>query len=450
MKEKKEFRKRLLAISIPLMLNNVISQLQLLIDKIFLGRLDISRMSAVGNATAPLWTTMSVMFSLSVGAAIIASQAVGADNDKKAKDVIASLFKYTNIFAFVLFVIWFFFAKPIFKVMGVSEEIIDMSVNYVKIYSPALLVMGIGNGISILLQMCEKTKIIAFYGFVRSGINIVLDYVLIFGKLGFDRMEVNGAALATLIAEILGGVVILLYVIISREIRLKPTIKEIIRAKFGLYFESVKLGLPTACEDFAWNGGNVYLIAMLNHISMEAAGIYSIIFGVECIPVAIMAALGNATLTIAGQETGKGNEKGIMQVAKISVCWTFILNAIILVFFLLFPEVILSWFTTDKNVILAATVYLAIVGVDLFPKSLNIIIGSGVKGYGDTKWMLGTQIFGTIYIVGMSTFLVLVLHVGMTALFWLVVSDETIRCTINYYRLRSICNGNVSYKLRNV
>ena len=92
-------------------------------------------------------------------------------------------------------------------------------------------------------------------------------------------------------------------------------------------------------------------------------------------------------------------------------------------------------FTTDKTVIAAAVVYLLIVGIDLFPKAGNIVIGSGIRGYGDTKWMLKTQICGTIFVVAGSAILVLGFKLGMTALFWLVVADETLRCALNYTKL---------------
>ena len=67
--------KKILLIAVPIMLSNLISQLQMLIDKIFIGRLSLESMSAVGNAATPMWTTMSVMFSLTTGATILVSLA---------------------------------------------------------------------------------------------------------------------------------------------------------------------------------------------------------------------------------------------------------------------------------------------------------------------------------------------------------------------------------------
>lgn len=87
----KDYKSKILKIFIPIMLSNVISQIQMLIDRIFLGRMDVLYMSAVGNATAPVWTTLSFVFSLSMGASILISQKVGSREVEEGKEFAASL-----------------------------------------------------------------------------------------------------------------------------------------------------------------------------------------------------------------------------------------------------------------------------------------------------------------------------------------------------------------------
>ena len=83
---KAEYKNKLVKIFVPIMLSNLISQVQMIIDRIFLGRMDILYMSAVGNATAPMWTTMSFIYSLSTGASILISHSVGEKDIEKAKN----------------------------------------------------------------------------------------------------------------------------------------------------------------------------------------------------------------------------------------------------------------------------------------------------------------------------------------------------------------------------
>lgn len=420
------------------MLSNLISELQMLIDRIFIGRLSLECMSAVGNASTPLWTTMSTMFSLTTGATILVSQAYGAKENEKAKNYLAALFKYNNILGFILFLLWILFPQVAFNLMGVDKSIVGMSIDYARYFAPIFILTGVGASISCMLQVCQKTQIMIVYGVSRSLTNIILDYILIFGHFGFPAMGVKGAALATTLAEFLGDMIVLIYVLRSKQLVLKPSLDQILRSRIRPYLKTVRFGAPTACEDFAWNFGNIFLISMLNVVSIEAAGIHSIVFGVELIAVVMIGSVGNATLTLSGYETGGENIRGVWDVVKssLALCWG--ISLVNLIIFLAIPELILGLFTKDAGVIAAAPLFLLIVGIDLFPKSGNIIFGSGIRGYGEPGWMLLTQIFGTAFIIICSSIMVLIFHMGIVEIFCLVVVDETLRCLINFWKLRHI------------
>lgn len=437
-----QYTGKILAIAIPIMLSNLISQLQMLIDRVFIGGISLNHMSAVSNASTPIWTTMSFLFSLTTGATILVSQAYGEGNHKRAKEVLSSVFKFNNVIGIAMFLFWFLCPKYVFTLTKVDKSIIGMSVDYARYYAPIFILTGIGASISCLLQVSQKTKIMIWYGLIRSLSNIFLDYVMIFGHFGFPAMGVKGAALATTIAELLGDVVVLVYVLVSKELVLKPSYTQIIKAKFSKYVESIKLGSIAACEDFAWNMGNMYLIVMLNKVSVDAAGIHSIIFGVELVTVVLMASIGSATLTLSGYEKGRKNQKGVWNVVIDSFLIGLAIAVVNLILFMVIPKQIIGIFTKDQAVIMAAPIYLLIVGLDLFPKGGNMIVGSGIKGYGEPSWMLKTQLFGTAFVVITSTILVLVFHMGIMALFIMVVADESIRFVLNYRKLCRIRREN--------
>ena len=142
--ENKNYIKRILAIAVPIMLSSLISELQMMIDRVFIGKLSLDCMSAVGNASTPIWTTMNVIFSFTTGATILVSQAYGAKKIDKAKNTLASLFKYNNILAILLFLFWLICPQVAFHLMHVDESIIGMSVDYARFYSPIFILTGIG------------------------------------------------------------------------------------------------------------------------------------------------------------------------------------------------------------------------------------------------------------------------------------------------------------------
>lgn len=436
---KTEYKNKLLRIFLPIMLSNLISQIQMFIDRIFLGRMNILYMSAVGNATAPVWTTMSFIFSLSMGASILISHSVGEKDTEKAKNYAASLIKFHNAVPVLLFLFWMFCSPHIFNLMGVSEQVMGLCVTYTRIYAPVFLILGLGAAYSVVFQTSNYTKPLVAYGAIRSVLNIILDYLLIFGKFGFPRMEIAGAALGTTIAEYVGAVY-LFYVVIAKKNKFftSPGFKRILAAKITPYLRSVKLGVPTACEDFLWNIGNLCIIRILNTINEMAAGIYSMVFTVEIIFVVVIGAVGSGTLTLTGEATGAKDLKLYRNVVKTAIKWSFLVAAAALIFVSIFPRLTLSLFTTDKAVIEMSVVYIILVAANLFGKSTNIIVGNGIRGYGDTKWMLFTQIMGTAGVVGMAALCVFVLKLGMLGVFIAVLCDEAIRAVINAIRFLRI------------
>ncbi len=436
---KTEYKNKLVKIFVPIMLSNLIAQIQMFIDRIFLGRMDILYMSAVGNATAPMWTTMSFVFSLSMGASILISQSVGEKDIEKAKDYAASMIKLHNFIPVLLFFFWTFGSPFVFRLMGVSENVMKPCVTYTRLYAPVYLIIGLWASYSVVFQTSNYTKPLVAYGIIRSVLNIILDYLLIFGKFGFPRLEIAGAALGTTIAEYVGAIY-LFYVTISKKDKFftSPGLKRILSAKVKPYLKSIKLGVPTACEDLLWNVGNLCIIRILNTIDERAAGIYSMVFTVEILFVVIISAIGSGTLTLTGEATGAKDLKLYRSVVKTSVKWSFLVAAFALIFVSIFPRLTLSLFTTDKEVIEMSVIYIILVATNLFGKSGNIIIGNGIRGYGDTKWMFFTQALGTAGVIGLACLCVFVFKLGMLGVFIAVLCDEAVRALVNFIRFMRI------------
>ena len=425
---------RLLAIAVPLILSNIINQVQMLIDRIFLGQANTLYMPVLGNVTSPLWTTMSVCFSIATGASILISQSVGAKDDLKKEEYAGSMLKFNNILPFTLFLMWFFASKPIFKLMGVSDNLIGMCADYTRYSSPMFLLLGLGCSTMVIFQTSNHTKHLAIWSVLRSCLNIFFDWVLIFGNLGFPAMGIKGAALGTTIAEYLGGAYIMLAYLRSKKLGTRPNTQAIRKAKFSSFLHSAKLGLNTALEDFCWNFGNLAIIRILNSINEMAAGIYSIIFGVEILAVVIIGSLGSGTLTLASEAVGQSDRKQYKGVCLCAYALSLVVTLGMISLSILCPKWIISVFTKDRNIIATSGIYLLLVSLDLISKSGNIVIGSAIRGSGDTRWMFFTQIFGTVFVITCASFFVYTLKLGISGVFLAVLADEAVRFAINFWK----------------
>ena len=427
----KKYLPGLLNIAVPIMLSNLISQLQMLIDRIFLGHVNSMYMSALGNVTSPMWTTMSFCFSIVTGASILISQSVGAGDTKHIEEYSGAMVKYNNIIPILLFFFWTFCAEFVFRLMGVSDGLMPMCLDYSRYYAPVFLITGLGGAFSVILQTSNYTKPLVIYGIIRSGVNIFLDWVMIFGRFGFPAMGIKGAAIATTIAEYSGLIFAVIFVVSSKKLNTKPSMKWVVKAHIKPYLLSAKLGVNTALEDFAWNLGNLLLIRILNAINEMAAGIYSIIFSVEVLAVVIIGAIGNGTMTLTGEAKGNndlGKYKGVC-VCAYGLC--IVVGIITLGVCLAFPQQIISLFTNDKSIIASCGIYLIFISINLFAKSANIVVGNAIRGSGNTIWMLITQLFGTLWVVSVALLFVFVLKLGIAGVFLAVIVDEIVRAFIN-------------------
>lgn len=415
------------------MIGNLINQVQMLIDKIFLGQSKegIESITAIGNAGNLLWTTMAIVFSLSIGSSILISQSVGEGNKNRALEFAGAFLKFHNIIPVILFFFWMFCSPFVFDAMGVTGEIKQHCITYTVFYSPVFLTTGIAASLIVILQTSNYTKHLVTYGIIRSSVNVILDYILIFGKLGFPEMGIQGAAIATTIAEYCGIGFGLLIFIKSKKLSTKPDWTSIKNARFSSYLKSLKLGINASLEEFSWNLGNLGITRILNHIDPTAAGIWAIVFSFEILAVVIIGALGNGTLTLSSEATGAKDLKLFRSVTGTSYLWAAIVSAFTLLLTWLIPDKLLSLFTNDPAVIKNSSIFLLLIGFNLFGKSGNIIVGSGIRGYGDTKWMFFTQIFGTIFVLGTACLFVFVFDLGMTGVYLAVICDEIVRAIIN-------------------
>ncbi len=437
-KVNKRYLKKLLMIAVPLMLSNVISQLQMIIDRIFLGQMNTYYMSALGNVTSPMWTTMSFCFSLVMGASILISQSVGANDLEHIEDYAASMVKWNNVIPVILFFFWLFLGETVYRLMGVSDSIMPYCLGYTRFYAPAFLVVGIESSFMVIMQTSNYTKPMVWYGVIRAGLNILLDWILIFGRFGFPQMGIEGAAIATTIAEYAGCLFAFAIVARNPAVKTKPSIASIIAAPIRPFLQSVKLGINAALEDFAWNFGNLMLIKILNSINDLAAGIYSIVFSVEVLAVVIIGAIGSGTMTLSGEAMGSRNLKQFKSVCKIAYLLCIAVSLAMLIVCGTMPQFILRLFTKDQEIIATCGVYLILVCLNLYGKSGNIIIGNGIRGSGNTVWMFYTQILGTFLVIGCACLFVYVFHFGIVGVFMAVIVDEGARALINLAKLLHI------------
>ncbi|HNZ26902.1 MAG TPA: MATE family efflux transporter, partial [Spirochaetota bacterium] len=235
-----ELSKKIFVISIPITIQMIVEYLLNLTDTAFIGHYDIRGVTAITNAIYPLSIFMSLMFATSKGTTILISQSIGAKNFKEARRYAEVSFVFNQIISCSYFIIWFIFGKSIIHLLGARDDILEMSYNYVKIISFRFLVLGFVLGGNSTLEGKGITSPIMISSIIKTLLNVFLDWVLIFGKLGFPELGIEGAAIATLISSLVGDVILMIFVfLIKKDFILR--FRGIMRPNFIIYLKSFKL-----------------------------------------------------------------------------------------------------------------------------------------------------------------------------------------------------------------
>ncbi len=438
-KKNHEFMERLrciFRIALPLIIQGLVFQLQNLTDKGFLGNQDTRYVSAVGAAQMPYLATVSCLVAMNTGLIIIVARKFGAKKEGEIAAFVKSSIFYNLLLGIGVFFLWFFWVRPILSFFQIDSTVIHYSIDYIRICSIYLLVVGVDSSLQAMLHGMGETKPIMYSGFIKVGLNVVLSWVLIFGKFGFPALSVNGAAIGTVVANLVSFVYLLLYCFVYQKKKYLLGIWNREWFQIRSYLKVVRLGIPVGLEYLLWNFSNLILIRFINGFSFQDMAIYSFAFGMQCIVYVIFEGTSKAALTLIGQNIGAGNEKEANRFFYTSILVNFTIVSIACVCFLFFAKPILDLFSNDSYVILNGAPYLKLIGIIMFPQSMTIICANAIRANGNTKWMLLTQALGSVIVISVSYLLIKVLHMNMVAIYITLFLDELIRGVINllYYR----------------
>ena len=425
---------RLFTIAFPIIIQNLVHYIQLQTDMALLGHYNPLLLSAVGNTTFPYIILVNFLLGTSTGATVMIAHAIGARKLSFAKRYSEVSFFYNSLLSLPFFLILYLLSSQIMTWMGTSPEVNQYGTLYMSILSWSLLFLGLEMSVTATLQGMGKTKHIMMAGILRTTVNVLLDWILIYGKFGFPEMGIGGAATATLCSNVLAAIYLFGALLFSRSILFTPSIAGILKPRWRIQKKNIQIGIPHGLEAIMWSLGQIGIIRIVNEIDAYSAGLYLLVLRIQAVTFFFYLGIARGTMTLVGQKLGAGQHKEAIRAGVLGLRYSFIACSIASFCFLMFPEHILSIFTSESGIIQSAAPLLTIIAVTVFPVAVNVVIGSGIRGMKDTKWMFYTQIIGTTFTILACAILVLVYDMGLYGVFLTALADETIRAILNFIR----------------
>jgi len=426
------------AIALPVMFQSAAEYIFVFTDMAFVGQYDSRGLSALNNAMAPFFAVLSFFFALTQGVTILVSQRLGAGRTRAARRTAETAFFYLNLASWAMGIFWELAAEPVLQLMGARGEILATSVSYLRILALQFLTLGLGATAGCLFQALGKTVPVMLTVVAKSVLNVLLNWVFIFGHWGVPELGVAGSALGTALSTVIFDLV-LVGVLFTDKYRRDFHLRwnAILKPKAALFGQVLKVGVPVGFEFMLWSVGQAILIALVNRVDTVSSGWFGVLNTLMVLSIQVYNGIGIATLVLIGRATGAGDKKEIRYLSAYGMASAMAACVLVSAVFVSWPDAVLSLFLTDAAARAQLAPLLWLASLVMFFKALNIIAGNSLRGMGDTLWMMYTQAAGTVVITLLAAWLVFGFHWGIAALMIAVAVDELGRGVVNEIKFLS-------------
>ncbi|MFA9397322.1 MAG: MATE family efflux transporter [Clostridiaceae bacterium] len=377
--------------------------------------------SSVGLSSEIIYSLVNVFISmgLSIGITSLVARSFGRNDYEKA-EIYGSLgFLFGAILSIFITIFIFSFSESILKLAGASKDVIFYGTQYMKIISLGIFFnmnMSLLNG---YLRGLGNTKTPLIASLIINIINISLDYILIFGKLGFPSLGIKGAAIATTIAQFVGFIFILFYIKFISKYKIKLSyIKNIKQSLKEIIYLSIPSSLQEAALDLA-RLLSAFFIIHLGTIAFSANQITTTIESISFMPGWGFAV---ACTTLVGHKVGEGNYKKAYEYAVTCTILGFIIMTLCSVIFLLIPNVLINLFISghETNVISLGGKCLMIAAIEQPFIAVSMILSGALKGKGDTKTPFVISLITNWLIrIPLLSYFIFYLNFNITYVWWI-------------------------------
>ncbi len=417
-------RALILRLAWPAILEMVLHMFVWIVDTAMVGRLGAAALSAVGLGGQVCWTVMWFIGSMSTGITVTVAQSLGAQQPRTAARQATTGLALSLAGSLVVMALLIPCAPWVFRAARAEPPVPELGIAYMRILTlaaPFMLFMMAGNAI---LRAGGDTRTPLLVTALTNALNVVGDYVLIFGKLGLPALGVEGAAWAAFGGHVVGAAVL---ASVLQGGRVAQVINLRARPSMAHARDLLRLSLPAGLEGLLMDGArtvSMFLIARLGTVPFAAHQVTAAAESLSFMPGHGFAV---AATVLMGQYQGAGEQelgrRATWQAAALAAG----IMAAIASSFLLFPTALVSMFTPDRAVVTIAARCLRIAGLMQPLIGVLGVLSGSLRGAGDTRTpMLISSVVSWAVRLPL-VYLVVMTHPTLTAVWWAILCQEVAR-----------------------
>lgn len=432
------FFKHLLTLAIPMILQNLITFAVGFADNLMVGTLGEVAISGVyiGNQVQTLLQTIIIGVDSSM--LILAAQYWGVRNTDSIKKLQVIALRIAVCLALILTVLVFAAPRFILRLFTQDEAVVAESMRYLRYIRWTYVFFACSQIILTGMRSVEKVRVGMYCSFISLGINVILNYIFIFGKLGLPAMGIAGAGLATLISRMVEFCIAFVYVFFIDR-RLNFRFPDLLHSSKTLLKDFIRYGAPVIAGWIVWAINNAFQGAVVGSMGANVTAAVSIYANVSSMLNVVLSGVSGSVGIITGQLVGAGEVERVKNHARvvqllllcIGICGCIILN------------LIKGWFIglysiTEETGVIARQIMTSYSFLFIGTCVQGHGLGSLVKPGGDTKFVfINDTIFVFLFVIPASVLCRYVWNLQPWIVFTVLRSDEILKWPVAFWKINS-------------
>lgn len=432
MKKNDSFFKTVCSLAVPVTLQSMLQSSFSIVDQIMIGQLGTVSVAAVGLAGRFASIYSVVISAIGAVAGIMIAQYLGQKNTYEVRRSFC-----TNLILGTVIAALFMFFCILFpeRIMGLYTKDVatrEEAGKYLAIVAGTFMPLAGATLLSTLFRCIEKARLPLYATIASALLNTGLNYVLIFGKLGFSPMGARGAAVATLISQCTNLVLMILMFPHKNSVLKKTEQKEIESSSLN-WKQYLSMLLPILACEVLWSlGENVYA-GIYGHMGTKAAAAMTLINPIQGLVIGALCGLSQAAGVIVGKKLGNGDYSDAYKASKKLIFYGAAGSVFLSVIVVLTAGFYVQIYQVEE-VVKQLTVQILYAYALIAPfKVLNMILGGGIiRSGGRTKYVMYIDIIGTwIFGIPLGFLAAFVLKLPIPYVYFILSLEECIRFAIS-------------------
>ncbi|HHT64688.1 MAG: MATE family efflux transporter [Caldicoprobacterales bacterium] len=436
--EDRKFYQTLLKLAIPIAAQNFVASTVNMVDTVMIGQLGETEIAAVGQANQLFFLFALMLFGVISGSAIYTAQYWGVRDIKNIRRVQGLALISACAVAGVFTLIALFFPMQAMRVYSKDPVVVDTGVRYLRIVGLSYIFTAVSFSYASILRSTEQPKLPMFISIISLIANAVLNYILIFGKLGSPALGVEGAALATLIARVVETALMLIIVYTGKYVP-AARIRELLDVSREFTVRFFRTAVPVILNESIWAlGVSIYSI-VYGRIGTSAVAAVNISGTVTNLAMVLFQGMSNAAGVMIGNRIGAGEEEHAYIYAKRLLALGPALAVLMGCLLALSSGFFAGFYNVPQEVQLYAVRLLIAFSLLMPFKMFNLINIVGVlRSGGDTRYSLFLDTAG-VWGIGIPLALAggLLLQLPVYWVYFLAGLEEVFKLVLGLRRFRS-------------